>query len=150
MKRGGPLRRKKPLTGTAMTRAKQLTQRTVQRKRAQVTPEEKAAKKGVYKRSSELTGHRLCERCGGRNACEVHHRKNRSQGGGWGLSNLLDLCSECHREVTSLKKVALEQGWSVLREEDPAEKYVWMAGRGYCFLTDTGEINDAKEENDAA
>jgi 5-methylcytosine-specific restriction endonuclease McrA len=110
-------------------------------RRKPMSPEEKAGKKGCRARSGGF-----CERCGRRPGQEVHHRKNRSQGGTWALSNLMDLCSECHREVTSLKTVALEQGWSVLREHDPAKQYVWLAGRGYCFLSDAGEISDAQEE----
>lgn len=110
-------------------------------RRKPVSPEEKAGKKGCRARSGGV-----CERCGHRPATEVHHRKNRSQGGTWDLSNLLDLDAECHREVTSFKEIALEQGWSVRREHDPATQYVWLAGRGYCFLSDAGEISDAQEE----
>ncbi|MCW2902236.1 MAG: hypothetical protein JWO67_4501 [Streptosporangiaceae bacterium] len=116
----------------------------VKRRRA-MSPEEKAGKKGAHERSGLV-----CERCGRAHATEVHHRKNRSQGGTWALSNLMDLCSPCHLEVTAFKTIALEQGWSVLREQDPAHEPVWLAGRGYCFLADTGEIHEPEDQDDAA
>jgi len=124
-----------PKRGAALKRARMVA------KRKPVSREEKTGKKRCRARSGGV-----CERCGHRAARECHHRKNRSQGGTWELSNLLDLCSECHREVTSFKEIALEQGWSVRREHDPARAYVWLAGRGYCYLSDTGEISDAQEE----
>lgn len=123
-----------PKRGAAMKRARMVP------KRKAVSPEEKAGKKGCRARSGGM-----CERCGGRRGQECHHRKNRSQGGTWDLCNLMDLCSPCHLEVTSFKTIALEQGWSVLREQDPARSPVWLAGRGFCFLSDTGEIRDAED-----
>lgn len=41
----------------------------------------------------------LCERCGDAQPIERHHRKRRRDGGDR-LSNLLFLCSSCHRHIT--------------------------------------------------
>jgi len=127
-----------------MKRAQYMTRRIVKTKRAKVSLEERAGKRGARARSLGL-----CERCGRRAACEVHHRKNRSQGGTWALSNLLDLCSPCHLDVTSgHRAVALEPGcgWAVASHQDPARTPAWLAGRGLCLLADDGEIHETEEE----
>jgi hypothetical protein len=132
---------------TPLKQAQSLTRRVVKANRAKVTPAERAGKKGVHKRSSALTGRRLCERCGRRPGREVHHRKNRSQGGRWALANLLDLCSPCHQFLTVNPALAKEpeSGWSVASHQDPAAVPVRLAGRGLVLLTDTGEIQEIRE-----
>lgn len=144
MKQGGPIKRKKPLTGTAIKRAKQLTQRAVQRKRAQVTPEEKAAKKVVRARSQGI-----CERCGRARAAQMHHRVK--AGRVWRASNLMHVCglgnySGCHGEIEQNPTVSKEQGWWLLPNQDPARSPVWFAGRGRVFLSDDGAIYDEEED----
>lgn len=109
-------------------------------KRAQVTPEERAGRKGLKARSGGI-----CEIDGHNPATDAHHRVNRSQGGGWALSNLLHLCSEHHMFVTVNPRIAQEQGWSVASHQDPAHTPSWLAGRGFSFLSDNGEIQDSEE-----
>lgn len=138
------MRRKKPLSGTAMTRAKQLTQRAVQRKRAQVTPEEKAARKIVKERSQGI-----CERCGSAEAIQMHHR--RKEGREWRASNLMHICglgnvSGCHGEIEQYPTASKEQGWWLIPIQDPERSPVWFAGRGRVFLSDDGSIHDEEED----
>lgn len=91
----------------------------------------------VYTRSNHV-----CEMCGNTRATEVHHRKNRSQGGQWTPANTLHLCTEHHRHVTVNPAVAYQQGWSVRSFADPASTPVWLARRGWSFLDDLGGITE--------
>lgn len=58
----------------------------------------------------------LCERCG-RRGDTFHHRKNRSAGGGWSLTNIVHLCGDgtrgCHGWVTTHPKLAGEEGFHI-------------------------------------
>lgn len=84
----------------------------------------------------------LCEACGkpGNNA---HHRKNRSQGGGDVLSNLMLLCGSgttgCHGYITVNPKHAYTLGWSVHSYADPASRAVNYRGQ-WVLLADDGSI----------
>jgi hypothetical protein len=64
-----------------------------------------------------------CEYCGHR-ATNMHHRVNRSQGGGWSPVNILHLCGSgttgCHGFFTHQPELAYEMGVSVHRADDPA------------------------------
>jgi hypothetical protein len=40
----------------------------------------------------------LCGRCGKRKSLSVHHKVHRSKGRSDALTNLIALCSDCHRE----------------------------------------------------
>lgn len=101
---------------------------------------EKTCREIVRERSGSV-----CEMCGGARATEVHHRKNRSQGGQWAPANCMHLCSKDHRHVTTHPQVAREQGWSVPSHRDPADTPVWFAWRGFVFLDDTGNIEQTEE-----
>jgi hypothetical protein len=95
------------------------------------------------KKARELLAERsggVCEMCARARATDMHHRKNRSQGGTWTPTNLLHLCHEHHMHVTVNPAVAYEQGWSVRSFADPARTPVWLARRGWSFLTDDGGI----------
>lgn len=91
-----------------------------------------------------------CERCGGavsQGSCQIHHRKPRGAGGTSNPvtnspANLLLLCNECHLWVERNRTEAYEQGWLVRREHDPVKSPVWLAGRGFCFLTIHGDIEE--------
>lgn len=95
-----------------------------------------------------------CERCGrtvSRDCCQQHHRQPRGAGGSSDPkinlpSNLLLLCSTCHLQVERDRSVAYEQGWLVRRGHDPAKTPVWLAGRGFAWLTDDGSIEEIDEE----
>lgn len=84
-----------------------------------------------------------CERCGGplRGRLERHHRQRRRDGGDR-VSNLLALHPECHSWVTTHPAEAIERGWIVPVEADPAAARVWLAGVGLrpggWFLLDDG------------
>lgn len=146
MKRGSPMRR----TGfTPAQRATRLTQTVMAKKRAKVTPEERAARKLIAHRSENV-----CEVCRRTPAVNVHHRRNRSQGGTWDLANLLHLCGSgttgCHGHITVNPKVSLEQGWTVRSTRNPADVPVWLGHRGFCFLNTDGSITEVEEEEAAS
>lgn len=84
----------------------------------------------------------LCELCTGARAAEAHHRKNRSQGGLWLMSNMLHLCSPCHVWVTGHpERARAEGGWSVRGHEEPAAVPVLMRRyRSWMRLNDEGDL----------
>lgn len=93
-----------------------------------------------------------CEICGAAGATNAHHRRNRSQGGHDGLSNLLLLCGSgttgCHGFVTTEPNIAKRMGWTVRRISEPADVAVWRFDltRGeqvLVKLTDDGDILEA-------
>jgi hypothetical protein len=129
-----------PKRASAMKRTKVLTQRITKTKRAKVTAAERNARKIVRERSQDH-----CEIGLNCRATEVHHRMNRSQGGSWKPSNLLHLCAAHHSHVTTHPQAAREQGWAVASHQDPANTPVWLAGRGFAFLADDGDINESEE-----
>jgi 5-methylcytosine-specific restriction protein A len=61
----------------------------------------------------------VCERCGKAQAHEKHHRLNRSQGGLWEPSNIVDLCNGCHGLQDSNPHAMRAEGWHLYRGEDP-------------------------------
>lgn len=130
-----------PKRASAMKRGQALTRRVTKAKRAKVTAEERNGRKIVRDRSQGR-----CEIGIGCVATEQHHRRNRSQGGSWKPSNLLHLCHVHHSHVTTNPQAAREQGWAVASHQDPAHTPVWLAGRGFAFLTDDGSIYDSLEE----
>ncbi len=87
-----------------------------------------------------------CEICGLRPAREAQHRKNRSQGGTWDLSNLLHVCGHgntdgCHGAIHQNPEAAYANGWSVRRSRVPSEMPAWLTteyGRIYVWLHDDG------------
>lgn len=94
-----------------------------------------------------------CERCGAnvsQASCQIHHRKPRGSGGSSdpeinSPANLLLLCSGCHLWVERNRTTSYEQGWLVRRQHDSAKSPVWLAGRGFCFLTKTGTVDEVDE-----
>jgi hypothetical protein len=79
-----------------------------------------------------------CEMCGQR-ATNMHHRKNRSQGGRWSPANILHLCGSgvvgCHGYFTSHPSVAYLMGVSVRRGDEPADIAV-QTPAGLLWLSD--------------
>jgi hypothetical protein len=67
----------------------------------------------------------ICEWCSAARGAEMHHRKNRSQGGGWHPANILHLCVACHGRVTRSPDWARSQGLTVLEHQDAAA--VWCS-----------------------
>jgi hypothetical protein len=138
VKQGGPIRRKKPLTS-----AHHLTRRIVKNKRAKVTPEERHTRKILRERSGGI-----CEVCGHAPAESVHHRKK--AGREWTPSNTLHTCGDgvrgCHGHIEANPNAAKEQGWWLIPIQVPARTPVWLAGRGFVFLSDSGDIFDSIEE----
>jgi hypothetical protein len=66
----------------------------------------------------------LCERCG-REGHTFHHRKNRSAGGEWSLSNIVHLCGDgtqlCHGWVTTHPAGAFLDGYHLHSWDEPSE-----------------------------
>lgn len=140
MKRGGRLSRSTPLRSrtqlsrsTPAQRATHLTRVPAQRRRARVTPKEARARKAVAARSFGL-----CEIGDGCRAVDMHHRRNRSQGGEWAADNLLHLCRDHHAWVTVHPAASRVQGWAVTSTRDPGRVPVWLARHGWALLTPDG------------
>lgn len=95
----------------------------------------------------ELTRQRaddgMCEVCGIRPATNMHHRKNRSQGGRDTAANLLAVCGTgttgCHGYITEHPAEAYDKGWSVRRAFDPADVPVYRVGE-WVVLTESGTV----------
>jgi hypothetical protein len=68
-----------------------------------------------------------CELCRAPGA-QMHHRKNRSQGGRWSPANIMHLCVPCHRYFTEHPSVAYLIGVSVRRRQEPADIIVHTCG----------------------
>jgi 5-methylcytosine-specific restriction protein A len=93
-----------------------------------------------------------CERCGHNvedRPAAVHHRRPRGMGGSRrpdtnSPCNLLLLCDPCHLTVESSRQISRERGWLVRQEHDPATRPVWLAGRGWSFLTPDGDVVPAE------
>lgn len=106
--------------------------------RKPVTPEERRARKLVRARSQSV-----CELCGRERATNFQHRQNKSQLGGWTAENGLDVCGQgnatgCHGRIHQSPAVAYERGWSVRSTQNPADVPVWLAGKGWSYLTADG------------
>lgn len=87
---------------------------------------------------------RVCEKCGLEHAREKHHRKNRSQGGDWEPSNILDLCPGCHKWITEHPARAYINGWSVRQPRNPLHVPVMYRG-ALVYLDDLGGLTDVVE-----
>lgn len=94
---------------------------------------EKQCRGLVYARSNHA-----CEVCDKGRASEVHHRKNRSQGGLWSPENALHVCTWDHRWITVNPAGARERGWAVRRNQDPATVPAQHARYGLVLLTADG------------
>ncbi|MEU5258960.1 HNH endonuclease signature motif containing protein [Amycolatopsis sp. NPDC021455] len=87
----------------------------------------------------------MCEVCGRGKATNIQHRKNRSQGGTWRVSNLLHVCGSgttgCHGYIHAHPLKSYANGWSVRQARDPADMpaLLWKHfGRHYVWLRDDG------------
>lgn len=70
-------------------------------------------------------GH-CCIRCGSTRDLQLHHRRPRASGGtvrpdANSCVNLLTVCSECHQRIESNRTEALDNGWLVRQNADPAQ-----------------------------
>ena len=81
----------------------------------------------------------LCEKCGQQRGTEVHHRKNRSQGGKWDTGNALLLCHECHVWITTHPELACQHGWAVKSHEDPEDVPVLVIGQ-WMLIKNNGTV----------
>jgi len=73
----------------------------------------------------------------------LHHRRPRAMGGTDRLdtnlpSNLLLLCPGCHDAIESRRGEALNAGWLVPQNGDPAETAVLLFGDRWRYLTPSG------------
>jgi len=83
----------------------------------------------------------LCERCGKWGGTTLHHRRKRSQGGGWTPVNCVALCghgtSGCHGWVEEHPKLAEVDGWHVRPWQQPGK----VLYRGaWATLSDDGTV----------
>lgn len=81
----------------------------------------------------------ICERCGGYQAVQQHHRRPRGMGGSRRPdtntpSNLLDLCAHCHREVEADRIDSYVDGWLVRQADLPID--IPVRYRGELVLLD--------------
>lgn len=103
---------------------------------------ERDCRRIVYARSEKL-----CERCC-RNGpyLSVHHRKKRSQGGGWSPSNCVLLCGDgvrgCHGWIEHHPTDAGVYGFHVAPWRDPVEVPILWRGSTLALLDDLGNVND--------
>jgi hypothetical protein len=94
---------------------------------------EREARRLLYERSNGV-----CEACGQARATDAHHRKNRSQGGTWDLTNLLHLCRKDHAFVTENPEAGRTLGHVVWGHEDPKEVLARHHFWGWVALEDDG------------
>lgn len=83
-----------------------------------------------------------CEICIANPGEQMHHRRNRSQGGRWEPQNIIHLCAHCHHHVTVNPKYSTQMGWTIQGTVDgnaPETVPVWIRGRR-CLLEDDGTV----------
>jgi hypothetical protein len=81
-----------------------------------------------------------CEACG-TEATDASHRIDRSDGGGWALTNLIHACRLCHQWWHSNPLQAYQGGWRLRSGTDPAVTVVWLRtryGQGWWLLDEEG------------
>jgi 5-methylcytosine-specific restriction protein A len=80
-----------------------------------------------------------CELGCGARASNMHHRRNRSQGGGWSPTNVAHLCGSgttgCHGWVTHNPVEAHDLGLTLWTGEEPADVPI-LTALGPVWLTD--------------
>lgn len=98
----------------------------------------------------------VCEICGRARGTNAQHRKNRSQGGLWALSNLIHVCGSgttmCHGFIHANPARSYACGWSVRGSMDPKDMPALLRGRygqAFMWLRDDGS-KDAVEMADVA
>ena len=77
----------------------------------------------------------------------MHHRKNRSQGGGWCPSNIVALCPGCHKWVTEHPKAAGGEGFHVPGWQDTQEIPILKDRRVWTIIKSTGEEERKRHEH---
>lgn len=109
----------------------------------------------------------ICEVCGRASATNAQHRKNRSQGGSWDLSNLLHVCGSgttgCHGLIHANPLKSYANGWSIRQALTPADMpalvftplgrvYVWLRDDGTWVPVDFADLPDSRahQEKDTA
>jgi hypothetical protein len=123
------------------------------RYRPTITVDERAARLLVRIRSGGWCEVRLPGVCLGR-AANMHHRKNRSQGGRADAANLVDLCGSgttgCHGALTDTQGRRAEyevNGWIVPGYQEPATVPVLIhnatTGHDWVLLDDHGDLEFA-------
>lgn len=76
-----------------------------------------------------------------RRAAQMHHRRNRSQGGQWTPSTILHLCVECHDWIGKNIATAVRNGWSIQGSMlQPSEVPVLLKGE-LVYLADDGSVD---------
>lgn len=92
----------------------------------------------------------ICEVCGSAPATNCHHRKNKSQGGGNELSNLMHVCGSgttgCHGWITENPAKSYRYGLSVRSYGNPAMAQVFRRGE-WVLLTDDGDVQPARYDD---
>jgi hypothetical protein len=98
------------------------------------------AREMLYDRSAAV-----CEVCGRARGTNAQHRKNRSQGGTWELSNLIHVCGSgttgCHGYIHAHPTESYACGWSVRQANTPREMPALLTGPygpRYMWLHDDG------------
>ena len=82
----------------------------------------------------------------------IHHRKPRQMGGSRNLdrlSNLIYLHTDCHlKHVEQQRRRAVENGWIVQGDIDPAETPIMYMLNCYVYLTDDGRIIEMRTQEE--
>lgn len=141
LSRSAGLSRSTPLPRTPVQKGAETPRRSrpLSSARPKVSREERLGRKLLRIRSEGL-----CEMCGRHPATDAHHRKGRSQGGTWEITNLLHLCHQDHMAVTVNPALACSRGWSVRSTDDPAAVPAWLAGKGFTYLNPDGSTVPAE------
>lgn len=147
LKTNTPLRTTKPLKRVSIVPGKSTVNPTRMKPwRPTQTPEERAARKIVQKRSL-VDGVRMCElaipgTCLGR-ATNYSHRVNASQGGlyaaGWALDSCGSGTTGCHGNLHASPAKGYENGWLVKSWDNPLTRPVLYRGR-WVLLDNDGRV----------
>lgn len=117
---------------TSLSRKTGLRRSAFKPSRPTVSPEERAGKRIVHKRSGGL-----CEACGERPAAHWHHRVNKGQGGTWDPQNGMHVCVECHAWIGDYSTSAGFLGWHLKPNDDPAREPLRYRGQWVVLRSDS-------------
>ena len=99
----------------------------------------------------ELTWERskgYCEHCGkplDPEGWHWSHRKGKAQGGIYHIQNGLATTPHCHLvKITNHPKIAMQNGWMVSRQDNPADIPVNLYGSILVYLTEDGGYRDPR------
>lgn len=87
----------------------------------------------------------ICVACGlpVHGSPHIHHRKARGMGGNSDrnkVSNLILLHPACHARIESNRTWAIDNGWLIVGDTDPAEVPVWYRLQEWVLLDDAGSV----------